>query len=71
MNSTGVDMDQYQHTVSTVHELQMITEQTVISIHLETASALTHRDLGNDLLPDGTKPLPEPMLTHHQYTPLT
>ena len=21
---------------------------------------------GNDLLPDGTKPLPEPMLTYHQ-----
>ena len=21
---------------------------------------------GNGLLPDGTKPLPEPMLTHHQ-----
>ena len=22
--------------------------------------------LGNGLLPDGTKPLPEPMLTYHQ-----
>ena len=23
-------------------------------------------NIGNDLLPDGTKPLPEPMLTSHQ-----
>ena len=26
---------------------------------------------GNDLLPDGTKPLPEPMLTHLQISPMT
>ena len=26
---------------------------------------------GNGLLPDGTKPLPEPMLTHNQWDPLT
>ena len=26
---------------------------------------------GNGLLPDGTKPLPEPMLTDHQWTPVT
>ena len=25
---------------------------------------------GNGLLPDGTKPLPEPMLTYHQLSPL-
>ena len=25
---------------------------------------------GNDLLPDGTKPLPEPMLTYHKYGPV-
>ena len=25
---------------------------------------------GNDLLPYGTKPLPEPMLTYHRYGPL-
>ena len=24
---------------------------------------------GNGLLPDGTKPLPEPMLTDHQWSP--
>ena len=24
---------------------------------------------GNDLLPDGNKPLPEPMLTDHQWSP--
>ena len=23
--------------------------------------------LGNGLMPDGTKPLPEPVLTNHQY----
>ena len=27
--------------------------------------------LGNGLLPDGTKPLPEPMLTYHQQGPVT
>ena len=26
---------------------------------------------GNGVLPDGTKPLPEPMLTDHQWSPLT
>ena len=26
---------------------------------------------GNGLVPDGNKPLPEPMLTYHQYGPLT
>ena len=26
---------------------------------------------GNGLLPDGTKPLPEPMLTDHQWCPVT
>ena len=26
---------------------------------------------GNGLLPDGTKPLPEPMLTYHQWGPVT
>ena len=26
---------------------------------------------GNGLLPDGTKPLPEPMLTDHQLSPVT
>ena len=25
---------------------------------------------GNDLLPDGTKPLPEPMVTYHQSGPV-
>ena len=25
---------------------------------------------GNGLLPDGTKPLPEPMLTYHEYGPV-
>ena len=25
---------------------------------------------GNGLLPDGTKPLPEPMLTYHQWSPV-
>ena len=27
---------------------------------------LVNTDSGNGLLPDGTKPLPEPMLTYHQ-----
>ena len=26
---------------------------------------------GNGLLPDGTKPLPEPMLTYRKYGPVT
>ena len=28
-------------------------------------------DSGNGLLPDGTKPSPEPMLTYHQYGQVT
>ena len=28
-------------------------------------------DSGNGLLPGGTKPLPEPMLTDHQWSPVT
>ena len=31
---------------------------------------LVNTDLGNGLLPDGTKPLPEPMLTYHQQGPM-
>ena len=27
--------------------------------------------LGNGLLPDGTKPLPKPMLTYHKSDPVT
>ena len=27
-------------------------------------------DSGNGLLPDGTKPLPEPMLTYRKYAPM-
>ena len=27
--------------------------------------------LGNSLLPDGTKPFPEPMLTEHHWIPVT
>ena len=32
---------------------------------------LVNIDLGNGLMYDGTKPLPEPMLTYHQRDPLT
>ena len=28
-------------------------------------------DSGNGLLPDSTKPLPEPMMTYHKYGPVT
>ena len=31
-----------------------------------TPEILVNIDLGNSLLPDGTKPLPELMLTYHQ-----
>ena len=31
-----------------------------------TTEILVNIGLGNGLLPDGTKPLPEPMLTYHQ-----
>ena len=30
-----------------------------------TLEILVNTGSGNGLLPDGTKPLPEPMLTHH------
>ena len=32
---------------------------------------LVNTGSGNGLLPDGTKPLPEPMLTDHQWSPVT
>ena len=32
---------------------------------------LGHIGSGNGLLPDGTKPLPEPMLTVHNLSPVT
>ena len=31
---------------------------------------LVNTGSGNGLLPDGTKPLPEPMLTYHQLVPV-
>ena len=31
---------------------------------------LVNTGSGNGLLPDGTKPLPVPMLTYHQYGPV-
>ena len=34
-------------------------------------SGSTLVEVGNGLLPDGTKPLPEPMLTDHQWSPVT
>ena len=32
---------------------------------------LDHIGSGYGLLPEGTKPLPEPILTHHQYVSIT
>ena len=31
---------------------------------------LVNNGSGNGLLPDGTKPLPEPMFTYHEYGPV-
>ena len=36
-----------------------------------TAEIWVNIGSGNGLLPDGTKPLPEPMLTDHQWSPVT
>ena len=52
------------------------------NLDLTSAQVLTHCDhmateiwvnigSGNGLLPDSTKPLPEPMLTDHQWSPMT
>ena len=35
-----------------------------------TTEILVNIGSGNGLLPDSTKPLPEPMLTYHQYGPV-
>ena len=35
------------------------------------SDALVNIGSGNGLLPDGTKPLPEPMLTYRKYGPVT
>ena len=49
-----------------------------IHIHVPSVNSLGSSDAiwvnigpGNGLLPDGTKPLPEPMLTYHLYGPVT
>ena len=34
------------------------------------AHILVNTGWGNDLLPDGTKPLPQPMLIYHQWSPV-
>ena len=38
---------------------------------IEMAEILVNISSGNGLLPDSTKPLPEPMLTDHQWSPVT
>ena len=49
--------------------LQGANELTHKSTHdLTLTWILVHIGSGNGLLPDGTKPLPEPMLTNHQWT---
>ena len=43
----------------------------IVALWRHIASAiLVKTTLGNGLLPDGTKPLPEPMLTYHQEGPV-
>ena len=56
-----------------------------VAITVRSGEGLTHGGLatpygdrtlvnigsGNGLLPDGTQPLPEPMLTDHQWSPMT
>ena len=49
----------------------MLKTQLTCSIHTVLNGAGIWANIGscNGLLPDGTKPLPEPMLTHHQVNP--
>ena len=44
--------------------------KVLIHYGLVTPEILVNTGSGNGLLPDGTKPLPEPMLTSHQQDPL-
>ena len=51
--------------------IQEAEEQFLLTRGLMMASAvLVNTGLGSGLLPDITKPLPEPVLPHHQRDPL-
>ena len=51
------------------NELIHITQSSFIGWHMVT-QIWVNIGSGNGLLPDGTKPLPEPMLTYHQRSSL-
>ena len=61
-------------TPKTTIEQSMWFRQTFNSLWPSDAiwrQILVNIGSGNGLLPDGTKPLPEPMLTDHQWSPVT
>ena len=53
-----------------MHDTRCISARMVINSLWPNVDMVTYIWVnigsGNGLLPDGTKPLPEPMLTHHQ-----
>ena len=67
-----------------IHNISLKNKFLKLQSHLPGTNELTHCGLvapyadidmgqpgsGNGLLPDGTKPLPEPMLTYHKWGPV-
>ena len=53
------------------HNERNITWLIVAKWHHMATETWVNIGSGNGLLPDGTKPLPEPMLTDNQWSPMT
>ena len=58
-------------TISQAMSAIVITHCDLVTPYGEIDLSWTNVDSGNSLLLDDTKPLPEPMLTNHQWGPVT
>ena len=59
-----------QHLMYHISSMIFINQLIVAWRHHKATRNWVNIGSGNGLLPDGTKPLPEPMLTYHQYGPV-
>ena len=59
----------YLHAVA-VHKWKWFGVYSILTHHMAT-KIWVNTGSSNGLLPDGTKPLPEPMSTDHQWSPVT
>ena len=59
-------MKRVQSLHKTIHPIQLINSLRLSDATYMVSGILVNIGSGNGLLPDSTKPLPEPMLTYHQ-----